>query len=281
VKASDLAMGFQCSEDWNAMPGDARTRHCARCDRQVVNLSARTEAGATLALAAAPRPCVRFATTADGHVRFRPSRLPRLVAAVAALASVPARADPGTITVRVVDPYELPVPRTTLTLVDVAGAPVQTALTDDVGEARFTDLPELLWTVDVTRDDFKSVRATGVAVGTSISLVLEPFAATDVTGRLPARPRFARLPAAWRAARVEIAQVSDQWNRVAIRCADYASALRARFVGRHAAVQGVPIGADCRARLTGTARALVIEFPVVEEEVHLDAADSRSTRARR
>jgi hypothetical protein len=282
VKAADLHMEFRCSEDWGAMPGDARTRHCAKCDRQVVNLSAHSELGARLVLAGTRRPCVRFAAAPDGRVRFRPSRLVRLVAAVAALASAPVRADPGTLTVRVVDPDELPIPGTSITVVDAAGVEVGTATTDDVGEARFDGPAGVGWTFDATKAGFTGVRVTGMAPGMTQSVVLAPGEFHTVTvGGISARSRRSRLPAAWHAARVEIAAAGAQWERVAVRCGGYASALRARFVGPDAAVDGVPIGEECRARLTGGARPLLIEFAAEGEVVSIDAADSRGARPRR
>lgn len=83
---SALPLTFRCTESWEAMPGDDRTRHCAKCDRDVIDLSAGTELAARLRLATARRaPCVRYASRADGTVVFRPGRVARLAAAVLAL----------------------------------------------------------------------------------------------------------------------------------------------------------------------------------------------------
>lgn len=43
LKVLKLDQTFACSEDWNAMDGDARRRHCAQCDRHLVNFSKFTE----------------------------------------------------------------------------------------------------------------------------------------------------------------------------------------------------------------------------------------------
>ena len=42
---SRLRLSFRCDESWDAMPGDDRKRHCARCATDVVDLSARSELG--------------------------------------------------------------------------------------------------------------------------------------------------------------------------------------------------------------------------------------------
>lgn len=92
----DLPLTVRCHAQWDAMAptdGDAgRKRHCAACDRVVVDLSAHTALGARLALATHAAPCVRFTTTARGRVQFDP--MPRwwplaawLTAAVTALAA--------------------------------------------------------------------------------------------------------------------------------------------------------------------------------------------------
>ena len=56
-----LPLRFRCDEDWDAMDRDGRDRHCGRCDRRVVDLSARTALGARWALATRRAPCIRYA----------------------------------------------------------------------------------------------------------------------------------------------------------------------------------------------------------------------------
>jgi hypothetical protein len=48
-----------CEQDWNAMHGDARTRHCARCDHTVHDLSALGADAARELLARSEKLCVR------------------------------------------------------------------------------------------------------------------------------------------------------------------------------------------------------------------------------
>jgi hypothetical protein len=76
-----------CAEDWSAMTGDERRRHCSSCDREVLHLSAMTADEARQALAARPgeRVCVRYGCDADDNIIFAPRlRAAALVTALAA-----------------------------------------------------------------------------------------------------------------------------------------------------------------------------------------------------
>jgi len=57
-----------CTEDWDAMDGDARKRHCAVCEMSVYDLSEMSEAAAVQLLSRPDRVCVRFYRRADGRV---------------------------------------------------------------------------------------------------------------------------------------------------------------------------------------------------------------------
>jgi hypothetical protein len=57
-----------CSEDWDAMTGDARERHCALCAQSVYDLSEMSEPEAVALLSRPGRVCVRFYRRADGRV---------------------------------------------------------------------------------------------------------------------------------------------------------------------------------------------------------------------
>ena len=58
-----------CSESWEAMPGDARVRHCGGCDRDVHNLAAMTPAQIDALLAKpGPLPCMRIVRNVDGSL---------------------------------------------------------------------------------------------------------------------------------------------------------------------------------------------------------------------
>ena len=54
------------------MTGGGDTRHCCTCDKQVFDLSARTEVAAAdlLSSHAGERVCVRYAVTPRGDIRF-------------------------------------------------------------------------------------------------------------------------------------------------------------------------------------------------------------------
>jgi hypothetical protein len=75
-----------CSEDWKAMPGDDRTRTCARCAKQVHDLAALTTREAR-ELIARDRPCVRAIRRRDGTIV---TRLAAAALAVAGCAVEPA-----------------------------------------------------------------------------------------------------------------------------------------------------------------------------------------------
>lgn len=66
---NNLKIASPCSQDWNAMIGNDRTRYCGECKLNVFNLSgmSRTEAE-NLIMNAEGRLCVRFYKRADGSV---------------------------------------------------------------------------------------------------------------------------------------------------------------------------------------------------------------------
>jgi hypothetical protein len=94
----EVRIAAPCHQDWGAMTGDARRRHCAACDKHVHDLSAMTEDDAWRLLRRSPAVCVRYTCRADGTVvhaerRGGRARIPRALLAVgAALASAPALA---------------------------------------------------------------------------------------------------------------------------------------------------------------------------------------------
>ncbi len=55
-----------CSEDWDAMVGDDRVRHCSRCQKNVYDLSALTAEEAARILAERGERCIRFFRRKDG-----------------------------------------------------------------------------------------------------------------------------------------------------------------------------------------------------------------------
>ncbi|APR83259.1 outer membrane protein OmpA [Minicystis rosea] len=77
-----------CVEPWDRMEGDARARHCARCEREVFDLSAvrEAEAQAVVLLFASRGLCVRYTRDARGDIQHAPAPAPspRRAGAIAA-----------------------------------------------------------------------------------------------------------------------------------------------------------------------------------------------------
>jgi hypothetical protein len=94
-----LRIGFSCGEDWSAMRGDGRRRHCAACGRDVVNVATMTPRAVkrmALRAAAGEQVCARI-TRRDGELVTldpAPMRVGRVaqqaVLTVAMLAGLPA-----------------------------------------------------------------------------------------------------------------------------------------------------------------------------------------------
>jgi hypothetical protein len=86
MRRESLPISQPCNADWERMEGEGSVRFCRRCEQQVHDVSAMSEAEARVFLAAGGQPCIRYTHDA-GRIRFadRPGVLPRL-AAVAALA---------------------------------------------------------------------------------------------------------------------------------------------------------------------------------------------------
>ncbi len=95
----DIRVASPCHERWDDMTGDAQTRHCARCDKSVYNLSAMTrEAAEALLRQKEGALCVRYfrrvdgtILTADCPVGVRRKRV-QLVAAAGAMTALAAGA---------------------------------------------------------------------------------------------------------------------------------------------------------------------------------------------
>jgi hypothetical protein len=68
-----FTLATPCFERWELMRGDARTRRCSACERQVHNLEALTlaEARALLTDSATGRVCMRFFLRLDGTLLTR------------------------------------------------------------------------------------------------------------------------------------------------------------------------------------------------------------------
>lgn len=65
----DVRVATPCHERWDAMTGDEQARRCARCDKNVFNLSAMTrEAAEELVRSKEGKLCVRYFRRADGTI---------------------------------------------------------------------------------------------------------------------------------------------------------------------------------------------------------------------
>jgi hypothetical protein len=84
MRRASLPISQPCNADWERMDGDGAVRFCRRCEQQVHDLSAMSEAEARVFLARGGQPCIRYSHDA-GRIRFaeRPGALPRLAAAAA------------------------------------------------------------------------------------------------------------------------------------------------------------------------------------------------------
>jgi len=99
VKKRTLLEAFDvpqpCAVAWESMRGTAAVRECARCERQIHNLSALPRAEALQLLSGGERICVRLERTANGRIvtaeaplLSAPYRRPWTGVSVAALAAV-------------------------------------------------------------------------------------------------------------------------------------------------------------------------------------------------
>ncbi|MGE3107936.1 MAG: hypothetical protein AB7G11_10590 [Phycisphaerales bacterium] len=70
IRLDQIRVASPCTEPWDGMTGDEKSRRCARCNLNVHNLTAmtRAEAEAFLARAGEGRVCVRFFQRHDGTV---------------------------------------------------------------------------------------------------------------------------------------------------------------------------------------------------------------------
>ncbi|RYE83639.1 MAG: hypothetical protein EOO75_19090, partial [Myxococcales bacterium] len=85
-----LTIAAPCPEDWSAMAGDDRSRHCDRCQTSVVDLSALSADEARRTLDHPDRPaCVRYLRAPDGAIITRTDQQLRLAALLRAMTSRP------------------------------------------------------------------------------------------------------------------------------------------------------------------------------------------------
>lgn len=86
MRLSTLRVAEPCHADWDAMTGDARTRHCERCRLHVTDLSELTTAEGERLLASDGRLCVRYTRDEVGRIVNRTTRHEQLVGLLRLLA---------------------------------------------------------------------------------------------------------------------------------------------------------------------------------------------------
>lgn len=86
-----LPMKNPCTESWDAMPGDAKTRFCDKCNEHVYDLSERTEdeARALYRDRGVKKLCVRYAKGEGGAILFKAAAMAAVLSASACSAAVP------------------------------------------------------------------------------------------------------------------------------------------------------------------------------------------------
>ncbi|MEN0063349.1 MAG: carboxypeptidase-like regulatory domain-containing protein [Myxococcota bacterium] len=185
MRRSDVPVEFRCQEDWEAMFGDDRFRHCAVCDRQVVDLSAGTRREAKRVLRSST-PCVRYRYDRKGRIQFQPSRVVRALKWCLALATswaAPAFAEPppvvkvtptwvasapyvGSLRIVVEEAFDggtLPLDGAEVTLVgDDIDSPA--LYTDENGEVFVQGMSVGTYEVAISMPGFQSVRVVGLRV---------------------------------------------------------------------------------------------------------------------
>lgn len=136
-----LSLDSPCAEDWSAMTGEGAVRHCARCDKDVHDLSALPRASVDAVLANPAGACVRFTRRSDGSVRLAAAAM--LASGLAACAPHPAGIPTGeqgdlagtTVTIDVTSPPPagMCTPGKPRPLVGTAAGTMRIEVTDDGG----------------------------------------------------------------------------------------------------------------------------------------------------
>jgi hypothetical protein len=80
-----------CTESWDAMPGDQKTRFCDKCGEDVYDLSERTEEESVALYAdrGAKKLCVRYAKDSTGAILFKAAAVAAMVSVAGCSAAVP------------------------------------------------------------------------------------------------------------------------------------------------------------------------------------------------
>jgi hypothetical protein len=134
-----------CTADWAAMSGSDTRRHCATCDRSVHDLSAMAPSEADALIRSRERLCVRYLADAAGAVLF----------AGAMSLSPPAFAQPGTVSLVLVDAAGTPVPNVVVMLQGPGAAPIERRADAD-GRITVPEVPgRYFWRADAYVGQFE------------------------------------------------------------------------------------------------------------------------------
>ncbi len=71
MKTTEIPIDSPCHEDWDAMNGGRKRRHCGQCDKDVFHLSKMTSADARDLLNRRDDICVRYEHDTLGNILFR------------------------------------------------------------------------------------------------------------------------------------------------------------------------------------------------------------------
>lgn len=162
-----------CGERWEDMPGDSRVRHCAVCDRDVLNTAAMTPQQVEAILSTPGQlPCMRTVRHADGSLFTaeavpKPMRLARIAAAAltatvaltAASAQTNGRPQNVVVAGRILDASGAVILHSTVRIRTKAGI-LSTAETNKVGEFRFSVPRNESYDLDASAPGFISSAST-------------------------------------------------------------------------------------------------------------------------
>lgn len=68
IELPQIQISNPCHEDWESMDGSERTRHCASCEKSVLNLSEMTSHEVREVVCSGKSVCVRLQRNADGSI---------------------------------------------------------------------------------------------------------------------------------------------------------------------------------------------------------------------
>ncbi len=176
-----------CPDATFRLADEERERHCATCDRTVVNLSALSADEADRVVSGGARICAQFRRGRDGAVLHLAAaalvglaacapthhRADVQVAPASCRQDVRVEAAPGAagdVTVTVVDDTDLSIPGALVTGTGPSGVVFQ-ATTDDDGHAVFHNIPAGRWTWLIQMQGFGGVSVATTLDGTAAKII--------------------------------------------------------------------------------------------------------------